>query len=474
MTSTIMHPPLSWQQPPQQPLLASARSSASSYNSVSVSSTAVLWALPHMLIVLRFGVFGRKSLFKRANDVLVNAILFDVAAILVLMSPTFIGLMQKTFLPRYISFERNVAAHTTAAEYLLIWSLIHMGLYYKHYIDQSYPQQSALSADGSTSASTGCTTSLFFTSSFCLYTTGTRRRTSTSTGQWHYTATDRAYRGMRSAFGRSPIQCVVQHPSGVVELKLAKMITGIRPGQYVKVCCPSISPYQWHPITISGASGDGSLTLHFRVEGSWTRRLAERVNCDFGKDPRKSTAQKTFVVGSADALCESGTAGAAAVGGLRIVDLPQIFVDGPYSASSQNFRLHNVNILIAAGIGVTPAASVIASLKSEVGHGKGSTRAKKVYLFWAFRDIGAIEWFKDLFVSLEDDGLSSTYLRVNSTGSQRYQQKIGMYLATNTFTPHPGLRVYLGRPDINTIFQCIYVWSKAHDSGHTEVGCKVG
>ncbi|KAJ1944498.1 NADPH oxidase 3, partial [Linderina macrospora] len=102
---------------------------------------------------------------------------------------------------------------------------------------------------------------------------------------------DRLYRNLRSIFGKSPIRAVVQHPSGVVEIQMDKKIIGVRPGQYVKVYCPSVSMLQWHPLTISSAPEEELLTIHFRLEGNWTRRLAKRLGCNFGDDARSSSVQ---------------------------------------------------------------------------------------------------------------------------------------------------------------------------------------
>ncbi|ORX67558.1 hypothetical protein DL89DRAFT_46951 [Linderina pennispora] len=88
-----------------------------------------------------------------------------------------------------------------------------------------------------------------------------------------------------------PFALWIQHPSGVVEIQMDKKIVGVRPGQYVKVYCPSVSMLQWHPLTISSAPEEELLTIHFRLEGSWTRNLAKRLGCNFGDDVRGSSVQ---------------------------------------------------------------------------------------------------------------------------------------------------------------------------------------
>ncbi len=44
-------------------------------------------------------------------------------------------------------------------------------------------------------------------------------------------------------------------------------------GQYVRIMCPEISTFEWHPFTISSAPGDQFMTLHIKVGGwgEWVR-----------------------------------------------------------------------------------------------------------------------------------------------------------------------------------------------------------
>ncbi|KAJ2557226.1 hypothetical protein EV175_001472 [Coemansia sp. RSA 1933] len=87
--------------------------------------------------------------------------------------------------------------------------------------------------------------------------------------------------------------------------------------------------------------------------------------------------------------------------------LPTIYIDGPYSAPTERFFEYEVGVLIAAGIGVTPAASVLRSIYSRWLHGRDKLLARKIYLFWVYRDIGTLEWFKDILVAIEEEGLDS-------------------------------------------------------------------
>ncbi|KAJ1960110.1 hypothetical protein GGI12_003978, partial [Dipsacomyces acuminosporus] len=248
-------------------------------------------------------------------------------------------------------------------------------------------------------------------------------------------------------------------------------------------------------MTISSAPEEDLLGIHFRLEGDWTRRLAERLGCDFGADARSSSVQNVISqapgidafkfskagfsardnahsssqvldipyhplhqdpttitmysqIGgnnsyvSIDMAINGGSAAAhnntalaedaksitrvtvkdkAAAKGINPLslseledgnvvikmggELPVIFVDGPYSAPAEHFFEYEIGVLIAAGIGVTPAAAVLRSFYLQWLQNRSAMTTKKVYLFWVYRDIGTIEWFKDLIIALKEEGL---------------------------------------------------------------------
>ncbi|KAJ2464906.1 hypothetical protein EV174_006738, partial [Coemansia sp. RSA 2320] len=54
------------------------------------------------------------------------SILFDVAAIMVFMSPAFLMLLRRMFSPRFIAFEKNIHAHKVASYTLLFWCAVHI------------------------------------------------------------------------------------------------------------------------------------------------------------------------------------------------------------------------------------------------------------------------------------------------------------------------------------------------------------
>lgn len=75
-----------------------------------------------------------------------------------------------------------------------------------------------------------------------------------------------------------------------------------------------------------------------------------------------------------------------------------IRLDGPFGAASQEVYTFQTVVLVGAGIGVTPFASIIKSLYHKK---RNSAKCKitKAYFFWICREIKAFEWFQDLLRS---------------------------------------------------------------------------
>ncbi|KAJ1956305.1 hypothetical protein GGI12_005339, partial [Dipsacomyces acuminosporus] len=99
----------------------------------------LLWTIPHIVIIVYFVVAIQAPLESRMNKASKASILFDMAAILVFMSPTFLSLLRHTFLPRFITFEKNIHAHKVAAYTLLFWAAVHIGIHYQRFINQAKP-----------------------------------------------------------------------------------------------------------------------------------------------------------------------------------------------------------------------------------------------------------------------------------------------------------------------------------------------
>ncbi|XLR43916.1 hypothetical protein S83_028576, partial [Arachis hypogaea] len=67
---------------------------------------------------------------------------------------------------------------------------------------------------------------------------------------------------------------VAVYPGNVLALHMSKP-QGFKytSGQYIYVNCSDVSPFQWHPFSITSAPGDDYLSIHIRTLGDWTSQL---------------------------------------------------------------------------------------------------------------------------------------------------------------------------------------------------------
>ncbi|KAJ2806540.1 hypothetical protein H4R20_001652 [Coemansia guatemalensis] len=281
-------------------------------------------------------------------------------------------------------------------------------------------------------------------------------------------------------------------------------------------------------MTITSAPEEEMLTIHFRVNGGWTLALSRKLGCDFGADPRRSSAQRSIInstnvtnaishkppmallydqdarkssesnidLSKRDDIIQPGSTLTSSDGdapnpanttsvnqgkvtpspitdmsrmemgtGMPIVseaaNVPTIFVDGPYPAPTEHFFEYKVGILIAAGIGITPAAAVLQSMYLQWHHRRDQVQQHKIYLFWIYRDAGMIECFKDRLELLSKEGLD-TVVEAHTYFTGALSETCGPrpVQATDPFGEEVidnaiGTSSYVGRPDFESIFQAI-------------------
>ncbi|KAL1884163.1 hypothetical protein VTK73DRAFT_6832 [Phialemonium thermophilum] len=184
------------------------------------------------------------------------------------------------------------------------------------------------------------------------------------------------------------ISKVIQHPSNVCEIQIKKEHTKTRAGQYIFLCCPAVSLWQYHPFTLTSAPEEDYISIHMRVSGDFTRALATTLGCEFEK---KGDSSKVVGVDQ-----NNGDVDPA----LRRV-LPRVYVDGPFGSASEDVFKYEISILCGAGIGVTPFASILKSIWYRMNYPQKKTRLSKVYFFWICRDFGSFEWFRSLLLAIE-------------------------------------------------------------------------
>ncbi|KAM9156137.1 NADPH oxidase 3 [Pangshura tecta] len=163
---------------------------------------------------------------------------------------------------------------------------------------------------------------------------------------------------------------VVTHSSGVLELHMKKCGFKMEPGQYIFLQCPSVSRLEWHPFTLTSAPEEEFFSVHIRAVGDWTEALFKACGAE----------EKVFK--------ESWK-------------LPRLAVDGPFGAGTTDVFHYRVSVCIAAGIGVTPFASILKSIWFKCCNPNTELTLEKVYFYWTCRDASAFEWFADLLFLLE-------------------------------------------------------------------------
>lgn len=153
--------------------------------------------------------------------------------------------------------------------------------------------------------------------------------------------------------------------------------------------------WQYHPFTLTSAPEEDYISVHTRVVGDFTRNLAKSLGCDLDKKGEKGTK----VVKAADEDLSSDPA-------LRQI-LPRVYIDGPFGSASEDVFKFEVAVLVGAGIGVTPFASILKSIWYRMNYPQASnpSRLRKVYFFWICRDFGSFEWFRSLLLAIEAQDL---------------------------------------------------------------------
>jgi len=251
---------------------------------------------------------------------------------------------------------------------------------------------------------------------------------------------------------------VLVHPSGAMELRIIKPSFKYTAGQWLFIQVPDVSGFQWHPFTITSAPEDPYVSVHIRQVGDWTRALGDRV----GAGPSvvaalTQAAMKGQVKDEKDAInvsrgdfVELDPASAAR-------PLPMVRIDGPYGAPAEDVFNVEVAVLVGAGIGVTPFASILKHIWYRQRKGDlGSLR--KVEFFWVCRDAPSFGWFQSLLQEVEAAQVDPNFLRINIFLTQKISEDMLWNIAINDagaeYDPLTLLRTrtMFGRPDWKAIY----------------------
>ncbi|KAK9069844.1 hypothetical protein SSX86_010240 [Deinandra increscens subsp. villosa] len=203
---------------------------------------------------------------------------------------------------------------------------------------------------------------------------------------------------------KGEIREVASYPSGDEENKRVLALRMTKPegfkyksGQYMFLKCSTISPFEWHPFSITTAPGDDYLGVHIRDLGDWTKSINKVFleHCSLDKNTGIHRADFSAV--------NSNTT-------------PEVRIDGPYGAPSHDYKNYEVVLLVGLGIGATPMISIVKNIVnnikakeenenaledgSRVSKNKVSPtsanefRTKKAYFYWVSREQESFDWFE--------------------------------------------------------------------------------
>jgi hypothetical protein len=85
-------------------------------------------------------------------------------------------------------------------------------------------------------------------------------------------AVDRIWRSMAP---KADIDRVIMHPGNVLELQFrvdVRGFTSVAAGSHVRLCCPSISMFQWHSFSLTTSKELVSLLTQFTLYLHWSRK----------------------------------------------------------------------------------------------------------------------------------------------------------------------------------------------------------
>ncbi|KAL5544619.1 hypothetical protein UlMin_008403 [Ulmus minor] len=213
-------------------------------------------------------------------------------------------------------------------------------------------------------------------------------------------AGERILRAVRSGSCEVQILKASFFPGKVLSLKLQKP-EGFRyqSGMYINIQCPQISPFEWHPFSLTSGPEDDYLSVHIRTLGDWSYQI--------------------YILFQEATL--SGTK-----------KYPKIYIDGPYGAASQDHVKYDMVVLIGLGIGATPFISILKDVANGVGKlhcnhigcedcsvRKGPLKA---YLYWVTREQSSFDWFRDIMEEISNSDQKQSVVEFHNFLTSIYEE----------------------------------------------------
>ena len=223
-------------------------------------------------------------------------------------------------------------------------------------------------------------------------------------------------------------------PADVIRLSFKKGNFRYMAGQYVFICIPKVSCFEWHPFSMSSSPDNDEVYLHVRVLGDWTKELYE-----------KADSTETIA-----------------------------YIDGPYGQPSVDIDgdRYKVIVFVSGGIGITPMQSICNDLIYQYQRGRP---LKKIFFIWSVRDAfmvtSVLDYDKQYFgekiqkslpysfspdlvsENLEESVLDAQFYLTRARQSEDYEEA--------NIKPELQSCLRFGRPKIDKIFDTVHGFARS-------------
>ncbi|XP_004421805.1 PREDICTED: NADPH oxidase 5 [Ceratotherium simum simum] len=280
--------------------------------------------------------------------------------------------------------------------------------------------------------------------------------------------------------------CIVEVnllPSKVTHLVIKRPpLFHYRPGDYLYLNIPTIARYEWHPFTISSAPEQkDTIWLHIRSQGQWTNRLYESFKASDPEGCGPKRLSRTLRMRRNQRRAQVSEMSSENHQFCNI----KCYIDGPYGTPTRRIFASEHAVLIGAGIGITPFASILQSIMHRHqkrmhvcpscqhswvdGVQDEDMKLHKVDFIWINRDQRSFEWFVSLLTKLEMAQAEETqegcflelHMYMTSALGKNDMKAIGLQMALDLLAKKEkkdsitGLqtRTQPGRPDWSKVFQ---------------------
>ena len=167
-------------------------------------------------------------------------------------------------------------------------------------------------------------------------------------------------------FRKIKVTSVKQYPGQLTKIKFRGLRT-YAPGQVAWIRFPGVSLFHWHPFTIASAPGQDEAVVAIRGIGGHTKRLHS-------------------LIANSNASVESGT------------QEVKLRAEGAHGVGSINWGAYPVTVLVAGGVGITPAISIATyviqrAAQENVKH--SALQPWHVHLLWIVKEELHLQWFEE-------------------------------------------------------------------------------